>query len=488
MIKEIIEKAKTENKKVYIFAHKFPDGDAISSSMALANYLKIQGIEAKYVVTTPMKSFKGVVGDIPVTSKIESDEISIILDTSTVDYAQNQLFKKSSLEDIYVIDHHEKIDDARCIEDELGLPSSHVLRNSNASSVCEILVNELQKENVTTQIADMLTLGLLTDTAKLKFLKSGTLLNLSKLMEMGANYEQVLKCCSRKSNLKEEVGMAQMFLKTKKFDIGDTFGLILSIDNSEVENLNRNYRVRSPQKKIFKMLDIEGCSFNCISAENNPGEFNLEYRSTPIYGNFNVLQLAAIHNGGGHYNASGCPIRESEGYNINSIEDEVEQQAVSMYSEQAINLQPVVLSKQDKELASILEKTSHLSKGITPEILSRVDELIKDGANYEYVFKSFKTFEQFMIKNEILSRIPSDVYNQKKPKVFISLSQQNIDSLKQKYQVGEDEILNAIIMFSDINIDSATISLPDGRQSSIDYNGNIVITDVPIPQKNSPEL
>lgn len=51
MIEEIIEKAKKENKKVYIFAHKNPDGDAIGSSRALAEHLKLQGIEAKYVVT-----------------------------------------------------------------------------------------------------------------------------------------------------------------------------------------------------------------------------------------------------------------------------------------------------------------------------------------------------------------------------------------------------------------------------------------------------
>ena len=51
MIKEIIEKAKKENKKVYIYAHKFPDGDAISSSQAVVKYLKNQGIDAQYVVT-----------------------------------------------------------------------------------------------------------------------------------------------------------------------------------------------------------------------------------------------------------------------------------------------------------------------------------------------------------------------------------------------------------------------------------------------------
>ena len=51
MIESIIEKAKNQNRKVYVYAHKFPDGDAISSSLAIVEYFKNQGISAQYVVT-----------------------------------------------------------------------------------------------------------------------------------------------------------------------------------------------------------------------------------------------------------------------------------------------------------------------------------------------------------------------------------------------------------------------------------------------------
>ena len=107
MIEEIIQKAKQKSKRVGIYAHKFPDGDAISSSCALVQYLKRQGVEARYIVTTPIRTFKNIVGDIPVTTEVGEDEIAIILDTARLDYAQNTLFQKSSVEDIYSIDHHE---------------------------------------------------------------------------------------------------------------------------------------------------------------------------------------------------------------------------------------------------------------------------------------------------------------------------------------------------------------------------------------------
>lgn len=95
MIEKIIEKAKKENKKVYIYAHKFPDGDAISSSQAIVEYLKQFNIQATYIVTNPVKSYSDIVGEIPTGQKVDENSISIIVDTSTLDYAENKLFKKS---------------------------------------------------------------------------------------------------------------------------------------------------------------------------------------------------------------------------------------------------------------------------------------------------------------------------------------------------------------------------------------------------------
>lgn len=488
MIEGIIEKAKKENKKVYVYAHKFPDGDAISSSRAVVEYLKSQGIDAQYVVTNEVRAFNQIVGNIPITTSVEKDGISIILDTSTVSYAENTLFKNSSPENTYVIDHHGKVDGAVCIEDELGLSSENVLRDSNASSVCEILVNELEQEKINPQIANMLTLGLLTDTAKLKFLKSDTLQNLSKLMELGADYEQVLGFCTRKSNLREEVGIAQTLLKTKTFPIGDTFGMILSMDNSEVDELSRTFGVRSPQKKIFKMGDIENCSFMCMLAENTPGEYNIEFRSTPIYGNFNVLQLATLHRGGGHYNASGCAIKVKDANSKARLEESLQQESSELYSSQATDLPQITLSEQDKELSQILDSRKRLTEGVNPEILARVDSLIKAGANYDYTFKTFKSFERFMLQNEILSRIPSSMYSQRQPNVDILLSQEDIDALTKKYNINEDEILSTIDSFSNINISSASITLPNGRKSTIDRNGIITADIIQTRRDNTREI
>lgn len=253
------------------------------------------------------------------------------------------------------------------------------------------------------------------------------------------------------------------------------------MDNLEVNELNRTFGVRSPQKKIFKMGDIENCSFMCMLAENIPGEYNVEFRSTPVYGNFNVLQLATSHRGGGHYNASGCAIKVKNANSKSKIEEALQQESYELYSSQATDLPQITLSEQDKELLQILDSTKRLTEGVTPEILVKVDSLIRAGANYDYTFKTFKSFEKFMLQNELLSRIPSSIYSQRKPNVDISLSPEDMDALTKKYNISEDEILSAIDIFSSINIGSASIKLPNGRKSSIDRNG--IITAVITPSK-----
>lgn len=488
MIEGIIKKAKSENKKVYVYAHKFPDGDAISSSCAIVEYLKNYEIDAIYVVTNEVRSYRQVVGEIPTTKSVDQDSISIIVDTSTLNYAENRLFMSSSKADTYVIDHHGKQKGSFCLEDELQLPNENVIRNPNASSTCEILVDELDGTKLSPKIADMLTLGLLTDTAKLKFLKENTLSNLSKLLNLGANYNRIVRLCNRKNNLRNEVGLAKVLLSAKKFDIGNSFGLILPLNNGIVSDLNRNYGIRNPQKKIFKMADIENCSFNCVFAENNPGRYDVEFRSSKSFGDLDVLSLAISHNGGGHYAASGCNFYSKDGFDTSLVTSTIISEAQDRFSSKANSFEPIIPNELDNKLSRILDSTNRLTTGIAPETLASVDDLIKKGANYDYTFKEFKTFERFMLENEVLCRVPDNLLFTRNPNVNISLSPKDLDELTKKYNISEDEILDTINIFGNIFISSASINLPNGKRSHIDKYGNISFNSQKEDKQNTDDL
>ena len=357
-------------------------------------------------------------------------------------------------------------------EDELKLPESNIIRNPLSSSTCEILVNEFDPSKVTPNIASKLTLGMMSDTAKLKFIKPDTLDNLAKLIELGANFEKISATSNRKVRLSDEVGLAKVFLRTQKFEIGDSFGLALSLDNKSVKNLLAHYGIRNPQKKIFKMADIEGCSFNCMCAENTRGSYDFEFRSSSTYGNLNVFDLASHYSGGGHPSASGCSI-SGKSTSIESVTKEVIHTAQEMYSDSADFKDLPVESEANDRLTDVFERTGRLSHDITPDVLKEVNSLVRDGANYEYYTKSFKTYEEFMLQNEILSKVPDFKLKDKEPSVRINLSAQDVSFLTKKYGVSEEQILGSISAFSNINIRNASIYLPDGRGTTIDRNGHI---------------
>lgn len=236
--------------------------------------------------------------------------------------------------------------------------------------------------------------------------------------------------------------------------------------------MNSQYRLRGIQKKIFKMADIKDCSFNCMCVENSKGEFDVEFRGTTTYGNFNVRQLADQYGGGGHYSAAGCHLSASQGFSSENIKLKLIKEAIEMFSKQGSKTDEIVQSDSDKQLAQILEETERLTKKVTPEILKKVDELYKNGANYDYLFKKFKTFKKFMLENEILSRVPENVLMFRNPRVNIIFKKEDFELLCEKYDAKEQDILSCIDVFSDIDIETAAIRLPNGKKVQIDKNGN----------------
>ena len=302
-----------------------------------------------------------------------------------------------------------------------------------------------------------------------------TLHNLAVLIASGARYDEISEICNKKIKLKDEVVLARLMLKVQKYQIGDTFGLILPVNFEEANRLEKQYYMKNLHRKIFKMSDIENCSFNCMSVETEKGNYNIEFRSATLFGNFDFFNLALQLGGGGHHNASGCSLTQDNGFEQNGIIEMIKQTTQERYSNYGKGIKKIELNNADKELSSILEKTQNLTKNVTPQALSQVHKLIKSGANYEYIFRKMKTFEEFMLGNEILSRVTEDVLNEKNPVVKIILSEDEIEILKHKYNINEKTILENIRIFSNIDIENASIELPDGSKSIITKTGKVEI-------------
>lgn len=472
MLLKILEKAKKENKPVYIYAHRFPDGDATASSIALQNFLSQNGVKAKYVVIgKPNFSFKSIVGQLEsFKGNVPSNSISIILDTSTLQNAENTLFKKSSPEDTFVIDHHAKAKDTPCIEDELHIPKENVIRNPESSSTCEILTEELDKyARLTKDLSTTLLLGMMTDTARFRHLKSNTLDNLKLLLNKGADYEKVSRFSARKQFLRQEVGLAKAFLATKRIPTDNLNINYLELSNEDISYLQRTYRLNAIQKKIFKMSNISDSAINMVVAENSPGEYDFEFRSNPSYGNANVENVAISNNGGGHYNASGCHIVSSD--SLSKVSQDMLSQLTPIAEEAAHSYSPAELNDSDKKLEELLDYTDRFTRNVTPENIDKFKSLLSSSSTYPLLYDSPISFEQFMVRNELLALIPDNVLDNKS--IHIKLDTRTLDRLVSTYNMNPEEILDQIVLFKNININSVSISLPDKRTISIDSHGNV---------------
>ncbi len=225
------------------------------------------------------------------------------------------------------------------------------------------------------------------------------------------------------------------------------------------------------------MAGINDNVFNCIAAENASGEYDLEFRTNPTFGDINAYEIAIPFGGGGHPNASGCHMSSKEGYSFESMFPIIIEKASEVYKKSGKAPEEIILNDKDKKLKAIFDRTARLSKQVTPEILTEVQKLEVEPAKYQYLHTEYRSFEEFMLQNEMLARVNPNCFKDRFPKVFINLTQKDVEGLTKKYGVKEAQILGAIKGFSGITLSSAKITLPNGKASFINSFGDITYQD-----------
>ncbi len=473
ILKTIIEKAKKEKRGVNIYAHQFPDGDAIASSKVLEKVLQDNGIRAKYIVKAPRVNnrYRSVVGETKqFQGRVDRSEISIILDTSTLANAENKLFTFSKPENIFVIDHHEKEPKTKCIEDELNLPCTNVLRNPKASSTCEILAEQLRNiELLKKDYATMLTLGLWTDTAKFIHIKKDSLKSLNMLLSSGADFKSVKSCLEAKRFLDPEVGLARALLHTKRIKIGNTYLNFFGLDNKTVRDLEEKYGTKFIQKKVFRLLDTENTALAVAVTENIPNNFFCEFRSSKDIGNVDVFSIATSMGGGGHYNAAGCTIKTTD--RIDKVSREILTKLTTHGLPNLVGYKPPEDTRYDVELKQILDSMDRFNTNLTSKNFERIQKLIDLGVRYESNYEEKISFETFMIRNYILTQIPDDQLSNRR--IVFKLNRKFLEKMEFEYGVSPEEVLSQIELFKELDVDYVSIMTPDGKSASIDSKGNI---------------
>ena len=322
-----IKKLLSSPQKIVIIPHKNPDGDAIGSTLALCHYLNQKEHTATIVSPNDYPKFlKWMPGNEQILNfEIKNQQAKTALKEAalifTLDF--NHLGRTGQLAPLLeaseakfvMIDHHQAPADYAVV----------MYSDVNMSSTCEMVYNFIEflddTQKITSQIANCLYTGIMTDTGSFKFRSttSRTHQVVSHLIELGADnteihnkiYDtnstsrlQLLGCALNNMKVLPEFKTAYITLSQDELDRysyqkGDTEGFV-------------NYG-----------LTLEGIRFAVIFIENREeGIIKISFRSE---GDFSVNQFARNHfSGGGHDNAAGgksdVSIEETTQYFVSLLE------------------------------------------------------------------------------------------------------------------------------------------------------------------------
>ena len=293
-------------KDIVITSHRNPDGDALGSSLALAEYLNAHGhtIRVIYPSEYPetfvwMKDVeKSIIDDLEpekVDEYLNRADIIFILDYNALERVDRmgETIGKTKATKI-MIDHHLYPDNC----------ADFMYSNPSASSTCEMIFEFIEnlegRDAITVSIGESLLTGILTDTGSFTYSTSPKLFRIvANLLEIGVDDYKLqglifnsmplksLKllgyCLNRRMEILEEYKTGIITLSKRdyeNFDIqrGDTEGIV-------------NY--------LLKLKDVTMAAL----ITEQPTIVKLSLRSK---GKFSVQEIAQKHfKGGGHLNASG---------------------------------------------------------------------------------------------------------------------------------------------------------------------------------------
>ena len=290
-------------QKIILVPHQNPDGDALGSVGALAeyllNYLKKE-VSIFCATTIPQN-----LTFIPHTHLIQNDEelfnsknidTILVVDSGDLQYAGIHKFVKNHSATIINIDHH-----------PTNKNYGHInLLNSEASSTTEIIYDflKINRVSINPKIATALLTGIITDTGN--FTNSATTfsaLNISgKLLRCGANIGQINKHT----------------LKNNSLSILKLWGILLNrLEYHTQKEMVYTYLTQEDYKKYKldeKEVDgmanfmniIGGVKVALFLKETEKGEIKGSFRTT--HDDVDVSVLAKKFNGGGHKKAAGFTV------------------------------------------------------------------------------------------------------------------------------------------------------------------------------------
>jgi len=295
---QIFEKIK-EYKRIILFRHQRPDGDAVGSTKGLREILKDSFPEKEvYLLNTDYSDYVAFLGkeDEEIEEELYKDALGIILDTATADRISNPKYRLCK--ELIKIDHHIPTDsyaDLEWVEEE---------RSSCCELVAEFYRSFAEALVLSTEAATYVYAGMVTDSGRFRFRSvSGETLRLAgMLLDRGVDAEQLYANLYMKDF---EVLKFQSYVY-QTMQITENGVAYVFIDKKTQVRFGLTFEEACAC--VGYMDSIKGSLIWLAFIEGSDGSIRVRLRSRFV----TVNEIAEIYGGGGHACASGASVNDKK--------------------------------------------------------------------------------------------------------------------------------------------------------------------------------
>lgn len=302
-----IDEVIKNNEKFVILTHKNPDGDAIGSTTALAQWLSARGKKATIITPNEFPEFLQwipfaeniIVYD---RNKVNGDKALAEADalfcldcnslTRTGDVGETARGKEMTK---ILIDHHLDPDN------DFDIAVSHH-EVCATSELIFLLLHAINPEILDSKIAESIYTGMMTDTGSFAYAsnRAEIYIIISHLIATGIDKDRIYRKVFYNYSLDRLRLMGYIMNCNLKLYKKSNAALI-TLRNEELMQFNA--RKGDTEGLVNMPLQIKGVRFSCFLREETPGKINVSLRSVD---DFPCNEVAAKYfGGGGHKNASG---------------------------------------------------------------------------------------------------------------------------------------------------------------------------------------
>jgi phosphoesterase RecJ-like protein len=313
---KIIDEVRAANT-IAISGHVRPDGDCVGAVMGLYLYLKKELPQAQIDVfmEKPSKVFDCIsqIGDIQSEAPRENREYDVFfaLDCNEERLGDFQPLFQNAKKRIN-IDHH--------ISNQGGCGDINVVE-PRRSSTSELLYDLMEPEEIDTEIAKAIYLGIVHDTGVFKYSNTSphTLQVAAQLIQYDFDFSDLVeKTFYEKTYVQTQI-MGRAVLESVRF-MNDR--CIVSMVSRRMMDF---YQVEPKDLDgiVNQLLIVGGVECAIFMYEVGTLEYKVSLRSE---GNVDVAQIAMKFGGGGHVRAAGCTMNGTYHDNINNLSVEIARQ------------------------------------------------------------------------------------------------------------------------------------------------------------------